>query len=228
MIAKITTALTTVAATAVALTGCGSGSTLGMASEESIAAVRTLVATHVDTSQYRIYQVEWLEDRRERKLENILSCIEVYYTDRENSDYNLTITLENGKFVAGEPLKHSRKMYSYDCSTPLDPSRLDAAYIRTIVEAATALVAGQSDGDAYELRSVEKFRFRIEPVDLDRVARWRRDAAYRKEHERLDVSFALNYTKKDEQTEYRGRSAITNYYTVPFTADEAGAVSFDD
>jgi len=152
MIARITTALTTVAATAVALTGCGSGSTLGMASEESIAAVRTLVATHVDTSQYRIYQVEWLEDRRERKLDNSLSCIEVYYTDRENSDYNLTITLENGKFVAGEPLKHSRKMYSYDCSTPLDPSRLDAAYIRTIVEAATALVAGRSDGDAYELR----------------------------------------------------------------------------
>jgi len=90
-------------------------------------------------------------------------------------------------------------------------------------------VVAQPDGELYELKSVEMFSFGVDPVDLDYVDGWhRRDEASRKEYERLNVSFQLNYIRKDEATQYNGRYTTTNYYTVPFRLDEAGEVYIAD
>lgn len=53
---------------ALTLTACGSGETFPMASDEGLSKIRELVAEHVDTSKYKIYEVEWREDNRDRQL----------------------------------------------------------------------------------------------------------------------------------------------------------------
>ena len=78
------------AVAALTLTACGSGETFTMTSDEGIAKIKELITTNVDTSKYKIYEVEWNEDGHDRKLENILTQIDVYYIDAENNDYNLS------------------------------------------------------------------------------------------------------------------------------------------
>lgn len=228
MIAKFINMFSVVSAAAIALTGCGSTTTLGMASEESVAKIRELVTAHVDTTVNKIYEVAWYEDSGERKLENILSSIEISYIDPENDDYDLTIRLQDGDFVADEPRKSNRKINSYECSVPLDPAGIDAAYVRRITEAAALMVDAQEDGAEYELKSIGKYRFRVEPVHLSLADRWQRNEACRKEHGQLVVRFELNYVKPDEKPQFQGRYTTMNYYTIAFTADEAGAVDFSE
>ena len=105
---------------ALSLTACGSGETFPMASEEGLSKIRELVAEHVDTSKYKIYEVEWREDNRDRQLENILTSIDVYYIDADNNNYHLAFQLTNGKFTTDGPEQNDRQTNSYACSTPLD------------------------------------------------------------------------------------------------------------
>lgn len=76
-----------------------------MASEEGLSKIRELVAEHVDTSKYKIYEVEWREDNRDRQLENILTSIDVYYIDADNNNYHLAFQLTNG---SSRPMVRSR------------------------------------------------------------------------------------------------------------------------
>jgi len=95
MIAKFIKGLTAVCASAVMLTGCGSdGGSLGMASEQSLAKIKELVLANVDTTTNKIYRLMWHEDTGERKLENVLTSIDVYYTDSQNVDYTVTIDFD--------------------------------------------------------------------------------------------------------------------------------------
>ena len=88
---------------ALTLTACGSGEIYPMVSAEGLAKIRELVAEHVDTSKYKIYEVEWREDNRDRKLENILTHIDVYYIDADNNNYHLSYQLTDGKFTTDGP-----------------------------------------------------------------------------------------------------------------------------
>ena len=120
--------LTKIAVAAVAaftLTACSSGETFPMASDEGLSKIRELVAEHVDTSKYKIYELEWSEDNHDRQLENILTYIDVYYIDADNNDYHLSFQLTNGKFTTDGPKQNDRQTNSYACSTPLSLDAID-------------------------------------------------------------------------------------------------------
>lgn len=134
-----------IAITVLTLTACGSGETFPMASEEGLSKIRELVAEHVDTSKYKIYEVEWREDNRDRQLENILSQIDVYYLDADNNDYYLSFQLTDGKFTTDGPEQDDRQINSYACSTPLDLAAIDFDYLQKIGEKADALNSVQNN-----------------------------------------------------------------------------------
>ena len=211
---------------ALTLTACGSGETFPMASAEGLAKIRELVAEHVDTSKYKIYMVEWREDNRARKLENILTYIDVYYLD--NNNYHLAFQLTNGKFTTDGPGKDDRPNYSYACTTPLSLDAIDFDYLQKIGEKADALVMSDEEGKKLTLKSAGMFRFRMWPVPLSNVNRWNSSEEYRAESEQMQVQFELNYVDESESPEYQGRFTVTNYYTVAFTANADGEVSIDN
>ena len=211
---------------ALTLTACGSGETFPMASAEGLAKIRELVAEHVDTSKYKIYMVEWREDNRARKLENILTYIDVYYLD--NNNYHLAFQLTNGKFTTDGPEKDDRPNYSYACTTPLSLDAIDFDYLQKIGEKADALVMSDEEGKKLTLKSAGMFRFRMWPVSLSNVNRWNSSEEYRAESEQMQVQFELNYVDESESPEYQGRFTVTNYYTVAFTANADGEVSIDN
>ena len=217
-----------IAITVLTLTACGSGETYPMVSGEGLARIRELVAEHVDTSKYKIYMVEWREDNRDRKLENILSQIDVYYIDADNNNYHLAFQLTGGKFTTDGPELSDRRTNSYACSTPLGLAAIDFDYIQGIGNKADALVMADEEGKNLTLKSAGMFRFRVWPVSLSNVDRWNRSEEYRAESQQLQVQFELNYVDESESPEYQGRFTVTNYYTVAFTADAAGEVAIDD
>lgn len=213
---------------ALTLTACGSGETFPMASAEGLAKVRELVAEHVDTSKYKIYTVEWREDNRDRKLENILTYIDVYYLDADNNDYYLSFQLTNGKFTTDGQEQDDRQINSYACSTPLSLDAIDFDYLQKIGEKADSLVMSDEKGKHLTLKSAGIFRFQVWPVSLSNVDRWNRSEEYREESQQLQVQFELNYVDENESPEYQGRFTVTNYYTVAFTANAAREVSIDN
>ena len=225
---KLTKLAVAIVVAALTLTACGSGETFPMASAEGLAKIRELVAEHVDTSKYKIYEVEWREDNRDRQLENILTYIDVYYIDADNNNYHLAFQLTNGKFETDGPEQNDRRTNSYACSTPLNLDAIDFDYIQKIGEAADALVMSDEEGKNLTLKSAGMFRFRVWPVSLSDVDRWNRSEEFREESKQLEVQFEFNYINENESTEYEGRFTVTNYYTVAFTADAAGEVSLDE
>lgn len=156
---KLTKIAVAIVVAALTLTACGSGETFPMASAEGLAKIRELVAEHVDTSKYKIYEVEWREDNRDRQLENILTYIDVYYIDADNNNYHLAFQLTNGKFETDGPEQNDRQTNSYACSTPLDLAAIDFDYLQKIGEAADALVMSDEEGKKLTLKSAGRFRF---------------------------------------------------------------------
>ena len=228
MITKLTKMAVAAAVAAFMLTACGSGETFPMVSDEGLSKIKELVAEHVDTSKYKIYTVEWREDNRDRKLENILTHIDVYYIDDADNNYHLAFQLTNGKFTTDGPEQSDRRTNSYACSTPLDLAAIDFDYIQAIGNKADALVMADEEGKNLTLKSAGMFRFRVWPVSLSNVDRWNRSEEYRAESQQMQVQFELNYVDESESPEYQGRFTVTNYYTVAFTADAAGEVAIDD
>lgn len=229
MITKLTKTLLGVLAGSCMLSSCSSGNHLSMVSDEGVAKVKELVRANVDSTQNKIYRLEWQEDDRDRKLDNLLSTINISYIDKNNNDFLLTIHLEDGEFVVDEPIKSKRQLHAYEQSTPIDLNKIDAAYLQKVGTEADELFCTQNEeGDQYEVKSVERFCFRTDPVSLDRVDLWERDEEYRAEHQITKLTFELNYTKKGETPETKGRAVWTNYYTVPFVVNEQGEVTFDE
>ena len=228
MITRLMKIAVAIVVAALSLTACGSGETFPMASEEGLSKIRELVAEHVDTSKYKIYEVEWREDNRDRQLENILTSIDVYYIDADNNNYHLAFQLSGGKFTTDGPELSDRRTNSYACSTPLDLAAIDFDYIQGIGNKADALVMADEEGKNLTLKSAGMFRFRVWPVSLSNVDRWNRSEEFRAESQQLQVQFELNYVDESESPEYQGRFTVTNYYTVAFTADAAGEVAIDD
>lgn len=220
--------LCAVAAASLTLAACSLGETLPMASAEGLTKIKELVAEHVDTSKYKIYTVEWREDNRDRKLENILTHIDVYYLDADNNNYHLAFQLTDGKFTTDGPEQDDRKINSYACTTPLNLNAIDFDYLQKIGEKADSLVMSDEEGKHLTLKSAGMFRFRVWPVSLSNVDRWNRSEEYREESQQLEVQFELNYVDENESPEYQGRFTVTNYYTVAFTANAAGEVSIDN
>ena len=221
-------AMIAIVVASLALTSCGSGETFPMASEEGIAKIKELVSANVDTSKYKIYELEWSEDNHDRKLENILTQISVYYIDADNNDYRLSFQLTDGKFTTDGPKQDDRQTYSYECSTPLSLDAINFDYIQKIGEGADSLVMSDEEGKNLTLKSAGIFRFRVWPVMLREVDRWNRSEEFREESKHLEVQFELNYVDKNESPEYQGRFTVTNYYTVAFMANAAGEVAIDD
>ena len=225
---KFMKAMIAIVVASLALTSCGSGETFPMASEEGIAKIKELVSANVDTSKYKIYELEWSEDNHDRKLENILTQISVYYIDADNNDYRLSFQLTDGKFTTDGPKQDDRQTYSYECSTPLSLDAINFDYIQKIGEGADSLVMSDEEGKNLTLKSAGIFRFRVWPVMLREVDRWNRSEEFREESKHLEVQFELNYVDKNESPEYQGRFTVTNYYTVAFMANAAGEVAIDD
>ena len=221
-------AMIAIVVASLALTSCGSGETFPMASEEGIAKIKELVSANVDTSKYKIYELEWSEDNHDRKLENILTQIAVYYIDADNNGYRLSFQLTDGKFTTDGPKQDDRQTYSYECSTPLSLDAINFDYIQKIGEGADSLVMSDEEGKNLTLKSAGIFRFRVWPVMLREVDRWNRSEEFREESKQLEVQFELNYVDKNESPEYQGRFTVTNYYTVAFMANAAGEVAIDD
>lgn len=221
-------AMIAIVVASLALTSCGSGETFPMASEEGIAKIKELVSANVDTSKYKIYELEWSEDNHDRKLENILTQIAVYYIDADNNGYRLSFQLTDGKFTTDGPKQDDRQTYSYECSTPLSLDAINFDYIQKIGEGADSLVMSDEEGKNLTLKSAGIFRFRVWPVMLREVDRWNRNEEFREESKQLEVQFELNYVDKNESPEYQGRFTVTNYYTVAFMANAAGEVAIDD
>ena len=213
---------------ALTLTACGSGEIYPMVSAEGLAKIRELVAEHVDTSKYKIYEVEWREDNRDRKLENILTHIDVYYIDADNNNYHLSYQLTDGKFTTDGPEQNNGELRATGGRAPLSLDAIDFDYIQKIGEKADALVMADEEGKKLTLKSAGMFRFRVWPVSLSNVERWNRSEEFRAESQQLQVQFELNYVDESESPEYQGRFTVTNYYTVAFTADAAGEVAIDD
>lgn len=228
MITRLMKIAVAIVVAALTLTACGSGEIYPMVSAEGLAKIRELVAEHVDTLKYKIYEVEWREDNRDRKLENILTHIDVYYIDADNNNYHLSYQLTDGKFTTDGPEQNDRQTNSYACSTPLSLDAIDFDYIQKIGEKADALVMADEEGKKLTLKSAGMFRFRVWPVSLSNVERWNRSEEFRAESQQLQVQFELNYVDESESPEYQGRFTVTNYYTVAFTADAAGEVAIDD
>ena len=99
---------------AVALSSCSfGGDDIAMASDEGIAQIKEVVKANVNLDEYKIYNLSWKEDDGDRKLDNVLSQIDVGYMDKEDNDYSLSIILQKGKFVPEEVVKSERISYSY-------------------------------------------------------------------------------------------------------------------
>lgn len=211
----------------VVFSSCSFGSKdLGMASDESIAKIKEVVKANVDHEVYKIYRLTWKEDDGNRKLDNVLSRINVLYLDKEDNSYDRWIVLKKGKFVAEEARKSDRAAFhSYKLTTPLDIEGLNAETIRQLLVEGNDLLSSQEEGDQYELKSVESIDFSISAVPKDYEDRWDTwDDNYKARYRQVQQSFELNFTRKDEREEVRGKRIWTNYYTIPFVVNEAGKV----
>ena len=153
MITKLTKTLLGVLAGSCMLSSCSSGNHLSMVSDEGVAKVKELVRANVDSTQNKIYRLEWQEDDRDRKLDNLLSTINISYIDKNNNDFSLTIHLEDGEFVVDEPIKSKRQLHAYEQSTPIDLNKIDAAYLQKVGTEADELFCTQNEeGDQYEVK----------------------------------------------------------------------------
>lgn len=226
MIAKFLKILMAVSIAVAVLSSCSSSNDLGMASEEAVAKVKELVKTYVPADN-KVYRVEWREDRGDRKLENVMSEISIYYIAPGNDDYLLLLNWKDGDFEASEPQKGSRKIYAYEQSTAVNLDSISATALQKLSEEAHNLLSAEEDGDQYELKSVENYTFYTFPVELDQVDRWTRSDSYKADSRKLHLYFSLNYTKKGEETQVNGRFLTTNYYTVSFRVNDAGQVEFE-
>lgn len=141
--------------TVISISSCSSVNDCTMASDEGIAKIKELVKTHVDMNEYKIYRIEWKEDRKERKLENVLSQISVDYIDKEDNDYNLTFYYTDGEFVPEEPRKGKSASNSYEYTTGIEIDEMNAEKIRHNLASGGELVILQEEGEQYEFKSVE-------------------------------------------------------------------------
>ena len=228
MNAKSLKILFVVLVAAMAVSSCTSVNDCAMASDEGIAKIKELVKNNVDINEYKVYRIEWGEDRDERKLENILSRISVDYIDKEDNDYTLIINYTDGEFVPEESTKKKYASNSYEYSTGIDIDKVNAEDIRNTIARGGELVLLQEEGKQYEFKSVEKYVLYMRPVPKDYEGRWKKwGDEHKQEFRQLRQMFELNFTKKDEQKEVRGRHIWTNYYTVPFETNEAGEVEIE-
>lgn len=212
--------------TTVTISSCSfGGNDLAMASDEGMEKIKELVKANINTEECKIYSLEWSEDSRDHKLENILSEIDVKYIDKENNDYDLTINYTDGKFIPEEPQKRESIRYSYKYTTPFDLNLLNAEEIIKKISAGGELVAAQKDGEQYEFKSVGKYEFYITPVLKKYEQHWEDwNDEKKKDYYTVQQSFELNFVKKDEQPEVKGRKVWTNYYAIPFAMNEKGNV----
>ena len=186
------------------------------------------VEKYMDINECKIYRIEWKEDRQERKLENVLSQISVDYIDKKDNDYNLTINYTDGEFVPEEPRKGKFASNSYKYTTAIEIDGMNAEEIRHNIASGGELVILQEEGEQYEFKSVEKYMLYMRPVPKDYEDHWKKwGDDKKKEYRQLRQMFELNFIKKDEQKEVRGRHVWTNYYTVPFETNEAGEVEIE-
>lgn len=140
---------------AISISSCSSANDCAMASDEGVAKIKELIKAHVDINECKIYRIEWKEDWKERKLENVLSQISVDYIDKEDNDYNLTINYTDGEFVPEEPRKGKSVLNSYEYTTAIEIDGMNAEKIRHNIASGGELVILQEEGKQYEFKSVE-------------------------------------------------------------------------
>lgn len=201
------------------------GKDYAMTSDESITKVKELVKANVDTETNKVYRIEWTEDEGNRKLENVLTQIEVDYLGNDDYEYELTINYRDGEFVAEKPEKGSAVYDSYKYSTAIDIDGLKAEDIRGNVEKAGELVAAQEDGAQYEFQSVGKYVLYISPVPKKHEDKWEKwSDEYKNDYRQLQHNFDLNFVKKGEQSEVKGHRVWTNYYSISFETSKNGEI----
>lgn len=210
----------------VTITSCFfGGNDLAMGSDEGMEKIKELVKANINTEECKIYSLEWSENSGNRKLENVLSKIEVKYIDKENNDYDLKFKYTDGKFLPEEPKKGKSIYHSYKYTTSLDLNLLNAVQIKQNACAGGELIAAQEDGEQYEFKSMGEYKFYITPVPKEYEQNWERwNDEKKKDYHTVQQSFKLNFVRKDEHPEVKGRKVWTNYYTIPFVINEKGNV----
>ena len=117
---------------------------------------------------------------------------------------------------------------SYEYTTAIEIDGMNAEEIRHNIASGGELVILQEEGKQYEFKSVEKYMLYMRPVPKDYEDRWKKWGDDKKqEYRQLRQMFELNFIKKDEPKEARGKHIWTNYYTVPFKTNEAGEVEIE-
>ena len=131
--------------------------------------------------------------------------------------------------VPEEPRKGKSVLNSYEYTTAIEIDGMNAEKIRHNIASGGELVILQEEGKQYEFKSVEKYMLYMRPVPKDYEDRWKKwSDDYKQEYRQLRQMFELNFIKKDEPKEARGKHIWTNYYTVPHhTSVSIGGFIFD-
>lgn len=209
----------------VAISSCSSDeSNISMASDKGIAKIKELIKANVNPDEYKIYSLSWKENDGDRKLDNLLSRIDVRYLDKNDNDYDISIILEKGKYVPQEA-RMGKPYYSYKLTTPIDVEGLNAENIRKTLIEGSELVNLQEQEEQYEFRSIESIKFSLTPPDKNFEKKWDKWKDEEKtRYKQVKQEFELNFTKKGDRDKVIGKRIVTNYYTIPFVVDETGKV----
>ena len=227
MITKLFKASIMAVLTAFLVSSCSGSTDYGMASEEGIAKIKELITTNIDLKEYKVYEIRWEEDNRERKLDNILSRIYIRYIDKKGNKYTMIINLQNGEFVVSDLQKDEKEYYSYEDSKEIKLDDINSEYILKFLNEGYDLFKAQEDTENYELKSIEKIRLYYNPIPKNLVKLLDEREDYRIEYGKLFGEFEINFTKNDEQPEVAGKHIWTNYYTIPFIINADGKVELD-
>lgn len=213
--------------TALIVSSCFSNTDYGMASEEGIDKIKELITTNIDLNEYKVFDIQWKEDYRERKLDNILSSIYIRYLDKKGNEYHMQIDLQNGEFIADKPKIVEKEFYSYDNSKEIKLDDINKEKVLNFLNEGYDLFKSQENTDNYESKSVEKFRLYYNPIPNKYVKLLDSREDYRIEYGKLFGEFEINFIKNDEQDKVAGKHIWTNYYTIPFIINADGKVELD-
>lgn len=223
MITKFFRNLFAISIITVAISSCSfGGHSIGMLSDEGIDKIKEVIKENLNLEEYKIYRLTWKEDDGKRKLDNVLSTINVLYLDKEDNRYDQKFVLKDGKYIPEEAIKRdANDYYSFKLTTPIDIEGLNGEEIRKFVTEGAELV--MNEDNQYEIKSVEEVELSINPPAKSYEKKW--DGWSEKEkakYKEVEQTFQLNFIKKDEHDKVVGKHLVSNYYTIPFIVNQEG------
>lgn len=203
----------------------GSGG-MDMSSEETVAKVKEVVTEHVNLQENKLYELKWSERQDEKKLNNELGEIHISFVNQSDQSFYQIISCEGGEFKADDARPQKRAV-SYELTESLPLDSITPAYIQNMTAEGKKLFSETEDSEQYEFKSVEFYRFSMDPVYKESVGNIMGGFPLKKEKENETMHFYMdqNYLKKGEDSEMHGKHIWTNYYTISFKLDDNGKLT---